>query len=81
MVKRDGLYIIVIIFALVACYLTLNSTGEKVQEAYDNCDEFINEWCTCGKNLMNQNYSLPNIDVGGGLNEIYDYNKDGEGSG
>lgn len=79
MIKKDAPYIIVIIITLIACYLTLASAGGKVQEAYNNCDDFINEWCDCKEESYDYNYSEFNIKVGEVYNEVHNYSKDREG--
>ena len=75
LIQRDLPYIIVIMFALVACYLTITSTHSKVQEAYDKCDAFIKDYCEC--NSQATTYYNNYVDLGD-INEIYNNNTDSE---
>ena len=62
MIKRDLIYIILIIFCLGACAYTLIHVYDKVQEAYNKCDAYIKSDCTCkGQGMLMNNINLSEV--------------------
>ena len=58
-IKRDLLYIIVIIFCLGAMMYTTEHTGAYVDECNEQWEQQVREQCICGQTIQ----QMPAIDI------------------